>query len=431
MNGLPVSKGMGFVRTLCLIALSAAWAFSGCAEKGYVVSGRVMDAEGKPIEAAVVRVEPDLSGASRADGTFEIQGVQTGSRKLTAARSGADGNFTQSEFWIVVAGDTSVGELTLPAPPTLSEPVLSPGLWSSTVLLSWTPFTSETFREYQLYKGKTTGLDRDTGELLHVSTDITDHTYAEELPYDETATYRVFVMDERGLVAGSNIVRVAPGPWQHDPVLPIGEERITRVSPAAPVTFVVDVEPGRWYAVTWFDHWFDGYSALGVEVKAVEPESGTQWFRSRLIQMDGRPRLIRPQSERVRIDAYSEYHDPAPGTLGIRVDEVPFFDAQNGGSFDSTVEPGGFLGVRFPIEVGGNYELKVNALGAVGAEGDAIQVGVSCGWSNGGTACDLEALANLSLALSAPAGSDALDVVLSGAWWWDPNPVEILLTPKP
>jgi hypothetical protein len=108
-----------------------------------------------------------------------------------------------------------VGTIALPAPVALTSPEVS----DRTVTLSWTSTDDPGFREYKIYRAISSGLDESTGELRHVETSRDATTYVDGAGWEDQPIspgtpvrpdshyyYRVFVLDEFGLLGGSNVV---------------------------------------------------------------------------------------------------------------------------------------------------------------------------------------------------------------------------------
>jgi hypothetical protein len=94
-----------------------------------------------------------------------------------------------------------------------------------TATLSWRPSDDSRFREYRVYMSRNQALTEETGTLVYVGTDRSATTVqvgtpyypgqdlSPEAPLQPLTTYffRVFVMDDRGLLGGSNLLEVNTG----------------------------------------------------------------------------------------------------------------------------------------------------------------------------------------------------------------------------
>jgi len=162
------------------------------------------------------------------DGRFEFNGIAPGSYDLTATYSVVDTGFVSRTLPITVTSGLDAGTLTLP------NPVLAAvtGVTNRTVSLTWTESTDAGFREYKVYRRAfSTALDEVSGELVHIETSrgSTQLVHGASFlgitgPLPPTAPvrpvtqyfYRVYVMDEFGLLGGSNIVEANTLYWAAD-----------------------------------------------------------------------------------------------------------------------------------------------------------------------------------------------------------------------
>jgi hypothetical protein len=115
------------------------------------------------------------------------------------------GVFSRQSLRIFVSEDTNLSKVLLPKPPKLVVEKVDTVNEKNAFDLRWSPYRQAGFREYKLYRGKTSGLDETTGELVHVTTDPEATTFVDETPDRSSYFYRAFVMDERGRMAGSNV----------------------------------------------------------------------------------------------------------------------------------------------------------------------------------------------------------------------------------
>ncbi len=174
-------------------------------EKVYKVSGTLIH-NNKPIENVNISLNrlANLTTTSNSHGYFEMENVPEGTYKLYAEKGFSDGSFTEINSEILVYGDVILNSLRLPTSITMFDPT---DISSSSLKLFWTSSDANDFREYKLYRHSTSGLDENTGELMHVSTSINDTSYVDNSvdPLTEYF-YRVYVMNEFGRLGGSNIV---------------------------------------------------------------------------------------------------------------------------------------------------------------------------------------------------------------------------------
>jgi len=161
---------------------------------------------GMPFE----NVRVTLNGSSlqtattNANGLFKITDVPPGEHTLTSSRVFDDGTFIERSNTILVDGDIFLDPQVLPRAVQLYPPI---NTTDNSSHITWSPTDAADFREYKLYRHLSSGLDETTGELIHISTSVNDTIFTDQ--HLNTLTdyyYRIFVMNDYGLLGGSNIV---------------------------------------------------------------------------------------------------------------------------------------------------------------------------------------------------------------------------------
>jgi hypothetical protein len=174
-------------------------------ELGFKVGGVVVR-QGRPVEGVAVSIESLAGGTTRTDahGAFTIANVPIGEYELSLSEQDEGQAFGALTTPITVTQNLDLPDLLLPQPVALESPSKVTG---GSMSLSWMPSESQSFREYKLYRHLSSGLDETTGTLVHVGTAVDDTTFVDEgLKGDEKYFYRVFVLDDYGLLGGSNVV---------------------------------------------------------------------------------------------------------------------------------------------------------------------------------------------------------------------------------
>ncbi len=180
-------------------------------DEGTVVGQLVFQGEtaaSVPLELGGVQTTTDSSGR------FEFRNIEDGDHDLSAMLELGDAGFVARTWPITVDGSLSLGEVTLPEPVNVEQADVTTG----TVSLAWSASEDEGFREYKIYVHNSTALDETTGTLLHVATGADQTTFThtgmdEPLSSNTTYYYRVYVMDESGLLGGSNILEATTLIW--------------------------------------------------------------------------------------------------------------------------------------------------------------------------------------------------------------------------
>ncbi|WP_405246092.1 carbohydrate binding domain-containing protein [Cellulophaga sp. Asnod2-G02] len=205
-------------KVLSYIIIIASISFFACEkssdnEPTFTVSGFTTYNGGK-IEAVEVSIDNkfNLTALSDENGYFIISGISRGehSLKMTKAFDANGSSNEESKSYsaktieIDVNQNTEINNLKLPKAVSLFDPNLTS---ESSVNLEWSKTDDDDFREYKLYRHNSSGLDESTGTLIHVATKLSDTTFVDTglSPLTEYF-YRIYVLDNFGLIGGSNII---------------------------------------------------------------------------------------------------------------------------------------------------------------------------------------------------------------------------------
>lgn len=171
----------------------------------YSLSGNLLIKE-KPIEDAVVKLDnsSDFKTLTDSSGFFKFTNVPKGTHYLHAEKIFDDGSFTQINQTINLFADLVINSMRLPNPVKMLEPNQ---IGYDSLRLIWTSTDAQDFREYKIYSGSTSGLDKNTGTLIHVTVARNDTAFiVKNLNPLSRYYFRVFAMNEFGKLGGSNIV---------------------------------------------------------------------------------------------------------------------------------------------------------------------------------------------------------------------------------
>lgn len=137
-------------------------------------------------------------------GNFVIEDVPEGEQTLVVQKSFDDSSFTTLERSIQVYGDLNLEAILLPEPVHLFKTAAES---RSSISMAWNVSTNSGFREYKLFRHVTSGLDENSGQLVHVSTNANDTTFVDStIAPGMVFYYRLYVMNEFGKMGGSNII---------------------------------------------------------------------------------------------------------------------------------------------------------------------------------------------------------------------------------
>ncbi len=184
--------------------------FSGCNNPAgnqttYTISGTVVYA-GMAKQDVKVSIDDAINWTTKTDetGFFEIKDVIEGNHSLKATTEEGDKQFSERNYSIEVYNDFNFSELILPRAIEIEEPL---GVSANSIQLKWMVSDAPDFKEYKLFRHSSSGLDENTGTLIHVFTSILDTTFIDNSVSPITQYfYRIYVMNEFGRLGGSNIV---------------------------------------------------------------------------------------------------------------------------------------------------------------------------------------------------------------------------------
>lgn len=174
---------------------------TGEVKTSHIVQGVVTSA-GAPVEGAEVSLDDSAAWNTRTkrDGSFVLSDVSSGEHLVHVQAGASSGSFQIRSTNIDV--EDSV-ELTIRLPNPVSLEVSGNG----PLTLEWSATDAKDFREYKLYAHDTPGLDETTGELIFVGTSRDEVSFVhQDLEGHTEYFYRVFVLNDFGQLAGSNIV---------------------------------------------------------------------------------------------------------------------------------------------------------------------------------------------------------------------------------
>lgn len=179
-------------------------------EGNYKVVGKIV-LDGQPLEGATVQIDSILNWTTQTDigGDFEIAGVTGGKHLFTTSKQIGDDKVVAKKDYIFLSKEvTDVGTIRLPTPPQMYEIDSTNVSWDK-VPIYWSHSIDPEFREYKLYRRDTPGLDETTGELIFVSTSISDtHFVDTKFETGRTYYYRVYILSAFGKMGGSNLVQI-------------------------------------------------------------------------------------------------------------------------------------------------------------------------------------------------------------------------------
>ncbi len=354
--------------------------FGACKKNKHSISGQVLDYRGSGSIASIeVEGQPKSNTTSGSNGNFEIEDLPKGSCKVKFTSQNSDGSFSSRTQELTVGEDGVV--VMLPNPVILRTPILGPAFAKDSVRLSWTKSIAADFREYKVYRHTSPGLDEVTGTLLYVATSADDTLFTDEIDHGDQFYYRVFVLNEYGLLGGSNIESIAGIPVQNNPLIQIGVDYQYFMNKGDIQWYDFQVVKGTAYKVTWRDSWFAPYTANSIFLGAYHSDKQNYYFYDeRLIQMIGGPRaFVGRTNETAHLKVYG-YNGETNGTFYTRVDTLDRTLAQQM-SFNTDYSGSFFVNdtKMFCFDALKDTSYKVAYYGVYGGgAGDGLSVQLTC-----------------------------------------------------
>lgn len=197
-----------------VLILIVATFFLSCSEDSttpeknvFTVSGYLMY-DDKPLSSATISLDEKINytTTSESDGSFKIADVPKGEYNLKIEKTFDNGSFLSKSTNLEVNDDVILDQFKLPLGVFLYD---ATNIIYSQATITWSATEANDFREYKLFRNLTSGLDENTGTLVHVSTSINDTTYIDNSldPLTEYY-YRVYLMNDYGKLGGSNIIKL-------------------------------------------------------------------------------------------------------------------------------------------------------------------------------------------------------------------------------
>jgi hypothetical protein len=260
--------------------------------------------------------------------------------------------------------------------------------------LKWTKYSGADYREYKIYQHHTPGLDETTGELIYVTTNPSDTSFVTKLPHSSEMYYRVFVLSETSLLAGSNLTKATTTNFVNSPVMELGVEKVLFLNAKEDVWVSFDAVKGEIYKVAWFDSFLSenynmagytpigNYSANSVFVTAYRADQVMMYFQAiRLMQMDVSPMpVVAEETEKIYLKIHG-YDNSTQGTFGVKVDKLNKTAAQkidvDGASVTVPVKVGEMKLLYFDGEMNQKYQVSSIATVKSVCCGDGILMHIS------------------------------------------------------
>jgi len=177
----------------------------------YTVSGKISNIEsgGSVVQVSLSNDQNNYITKPSASGDYAITNVKAGNYKLTVSQDKSKGSVERTKN-VTISGSSQSVNVLLPDPVQIFCTDHPP----TSVTLKWTVSADSGYREYKVYRGVTSGLDETTGTLMHVTTVRTDTVFVDSGTAMNSVSpntdyyYRVFVTDDMGKIAGSNVLHV-------------------------------------------------------------------------------------------------------------------------------------------------------------------------------------------------------------------------------
>lgn len=295
---------------------------AGCRKSKNQINGRVVAHNGSKIDYDVAVVdEPNAKVTTDSDGNFEISNLDEGTYDIEFVADNDDGSFESKKVKLKTGTKDLLVEL--PNPVVLYEPEIVTTILNDTVVLKWSKSLADDFREYKIYRHTSTGLDETTGTLLHVATFSKDTIFKDVVNHQDKYYYRVFVLNDYGLLGGSNIEGIEGSPYVNNPNLTLGTDNTYYLNEGETQWYDFSVKKGTIYRVTWKDAWFTPYTANSVYLGVYHSNKSDKYVADeRLIQMIGGPRTFLANIDETAHIKIFGYDQNTSGTFHVKVDTL-------------------------------------------------------------------------------------------------------------
>lgn len=294
------------------------------------VSGTINNSNGPVANASVEIVNGDKRYSATTDdkGEYVIKDVPEGDYTISGKLHYPSGSYSMRSSNISVKKNLEVETMLLPLPVQLNNQTPFLTLAKQHNPLTWSASTASDFREYKLYRHSTSGIDETTGTLVHVSTSLNDTIFTDSVEIGERYFYRLYTMNDLGLLGGSNVKEITPVQFQNDPTLTLGSWQIGYATIGTTLWFSFPTVAGKFYTVRWKENIVDpAYSSQSLYVGAYQSNQSTSYFYpDRLIHECGSPRsFLATETGTAYLKVYADYKS---GSFALNVEEENSSSAQ-------------------------------------------------------------------------------------------------------
>ncbi len=192
----------------------------------YTIKGKILNKDYTPAPDVNIYIQDSLKTVTDTDGTYTITDLSQGSYTLTAKKALEDGSETMISYDFNCADlvDMIINSLLLPEPVKMLPPL---EILTNSITVTWGKYNGSDFREYKVYANNLPNIDENNGTLIYVETDSNINTYLFKGGYGMltgmmgvspgvTYYFRIYVMNSKGLLAGSNIISVTTRQWDNE-----------------------------------------------------------------------------------------------------------------------------------------------------------------------------------------------------------------------
>lgn len=183
----------------------------------YTIQGKIYQ-NSVPVSNASVELQKNnqtiYETSTDTNGSYSISNVSADKFVLVASKEYSNGTSVYNPMELEVDGDLTLDPLLLPDPVILFP---AENVGTARISLKWTKYSQNNFYEYKLYRHNNSGLDETTGELIHVATNNNDTSFVDtSLSRASRYFYRLYVNNNYGKLAGSNIIDTVTKTWDNE-----------------------------------------------------------------------------------------------------------------------------------------------------------------------------------------------------------------------
>lgn len=412
--------------------------FVSCTKKenGFTIEGYIKNT-GYNLKNAVIRIDNSdkLKTTSDENGYFRLINASEGNHILNIFKDFNDSSFVIENIEINITSDTILSAIILPTPVTINLEKISSDISNLKIKITWTKSDALDFYEYKVFRHSTSGIDENTGTLIHVAINSNDTTFIDSVQYNTNHFYRVYIKNFYNQIGGSNIMSIMSGDFENNPQLSLSKLAIGNLTKNKDLVYYFLADSGEFYKIIWYDSWWNEYTANSILVSVyTENEVYSYFNQKRLIQLGGSPELIyshKNEKVYIRIEGFESNTE---GTFGIKVD---WLDKKLSSEIippmklNTSISAGNIKLASFLALKDSSYLISMEADKYIGALGNNVEVKISAIGEKSLKKYFTEYPGVIEFAgepnnkIITPEMDEKIFFTIIGAFWWNPREISL------